>query len=226
MKIEPQPSEKADAALKAIKGTIDFERKKGIGLSEKEDMVRRTILESFPRLGRAPSLDEIARASGTQASEVLHILHKLNDSDILYLKPGAHQIEGAYPFSNSPTGHRVTIEGRGSCFAMCAIDALGVPYMFNADTAIDSACAQCGRRLHIEIKNGAIVVLNERDAMVWIGTARRCGHAATSICRSLLFICSHGHVKKRREGIALTMSEALYVGREIFSGLLKRHQSG
>jgi alkylmercury lyase len=37
----------------------------------------------------------------------------------------------AYPFSAQPTRHRVTLDGGRGYHAMCAIDALGIPYMLD-----------------------------------------------------------------------------------------------
>lgn len=225
MNIESHASEKAVNALRAMKGTIDFEKKTGRGLSENEDSVRRTILESFPKLGRAPTVDETSIAIKIPVDETTSIFEQLNDNDIIYLKPGTHKIEGAYPFSNSKTRYGVTIEGKGSCFAMCAIDALGVPYMFDSDTTFDSSCARCDRDIHIEIKNGAIVAETRPKVVVWAGT-KRCGPAATSICRTLLFMCSAEHLEDWEkenpgEGMALSLPEALYVGGEIFKDFLR-----
>ncbi|GBE19199.1 alkylmercury lyase [archaeon BMS3Abin16] len=225
MRFEPHPSETARAASKAIMDAIDFEKKKGLGLSEKEDKVRRFILESFPLLGRAPTVEEASVAAKIPVDETASIFEHLNDQDIIYLKPGTHQIKGAYPFSNTATPHRVTIEGQGSCFAMCAVDALGAAFMFNSDTTIDSSCAQCGRKVHIEIKDGAILAKKEPMAVVWAGT-KRCGPAATSICRTLLFMCTPEHLEKWRtenpgEGAALTLAEGLYVGRSVFKDFLR-----
>ena len=48
------------------------------------------------------------------------------------------ELIGAYPISPIPTNHRIEVEGIGSGYAMCAIDALGVAYTFGAKTIIDS----------------------------------------------------------------------------------------
>lgn len=48
--LKPESSKRALTALEAVKASIDFEKKKGRGLSEKEDKIRRFILETFPRI--------------------------------------------------------------------------------------------------------------------------------------------------------------------------------
>lgn len=175
----------------------------------------------------ASSIKKIGDALGMKTADVEKILEKLNKNDIIYLRPGTHEISGAYPFSNEKTLHVVTIKDgyERKVNAMCAIDALGVPFMFDADTNIDSSCAHCGKDIHVEIKNGRIVVQNPKNAVVWVGT-NRCGPAATSICTTLLFMCSKNHVDKWRkdntgEGMILSVPEAQVVGKSIFEDFLK-----
>ena len=48
------------------------------------------------------------------------------------------KIRGAVPISPKKTEYRISIEGIGSGYAMCAMDTLAVPYLFNAKTIIDS----------------------------------------------------------------------------------------
>lgn len=45
----------------------------------------------------------------------------------------------AYPFSRRPSGHLVQLDRGPAVWAMCAIDALGIPVMTGRDAAIVSA---------------------------------------------------------------------------------------
>ncbi|MFW9778178.1 MAG: organomercurial lyase [Candidatus Heimdallarchaeota archaeon] len=47
-------------------------------------------------------------------------------------------LRGAYPISPNKTKYKVHVEGIGAGYAMCAIDALGVPYLFGKTTTIES----------------------------------------------------------------------------------------
>ncbi|MFW9838619.1 MAG: organomercurial lyase [Candidatus Thorarchaeota archaeon] len=47
-------------------------------------------------------------------------------------------LRGAYPFSPFETDHRITVEGIGTGYAMCAIDSLGVAGLFGVRTVIQS----------------------------------------------------------------------------------------
>ena len=42
-------------------------------------------------------------------------------------------VTAAYPFSARPTRHRLRLVDGRSYWAMCAIDALGIPYMLDSD---------------------------------------------------------------------------------------------
>ena len=56
--------------------------------------------------------------------------------------------EGAYPFTERDTGHRVRIHGQ-TVNAMCAVDALGVGDMSGCNVEIDSRCRSCGSPVRI-----------------------------------------------------------------------------
>ncbi len=67
-------------------------------------------------------------------------------------------VDFIYPVSARPTSHAVTLsDGRRFC-AMCAIDAMGSSFTFRRDVVVESACAQCGAPVRVEIKNGALAL--------------------------------------------------------------------
>ena len=63
--------------------------------------------------------------------------------DELAAVDAVHVVNGvvavAYPFSGTPTPHRVELDGLPAVYAMCAIDALGLPFMASRDGRITSA---------------------------------------------------------------------------------------
>lgn len=71
-----------------------------------------------------------------------------------------------YPVSALPTNHKVTLSDGRAFFAMCAIDALGAAFTFQQDIDVDSACSECGQRIHVEIKDGLIAGLSPPTAHV------------------------------------------------------------
>jgi hypothetical protein len=88
----------------------------------------RTVLRAFLASGRTPTLDAlrpVARQVGVELEQVLAelVLHDV----IQRAADGAIQV--AYPFSSVLTPHQVQLDGAPPVFAMCAIDALGLPFM-------------------------------------------------------------------------------------------------
>ncbi|MHA2175276.1 MAG: organomercurial lyase [Candidatus Hodarchaeales archaeon] len=51
---------------------------------------------------------------------------------------GNNVLQGAIPISPHENNYRITVDGVGSGYALCAIDSLGVPFLFNAKTVIES----------------------------------------------------------------------------------------
>ena len=63
----------------------------------------------------------------------------------------AGNLRGAYPISPAETPYRITVDGVGTGHAMCAIDSLGVAYLFGAPTLIESSDPVSGRTIRITV---------------------------------------------------------------------------
>ncbi len=61
-------------------------------------------------------------------------------------------IQVAYPFSSVPTSHRVEIDGSPPVFAMCAIDALGLPFMVRRPATIHTQDPTDATRIIIAVE--------------------------------------------------------------------------
>ncbi len=225
MNIRASASDAANSIVASIRATVDIDAKWGKKLAPEEEEVRRYILTEFPNRGRAPTNSEIAEALSLRGEQVERILKKLHESDIIYMKDGA--IRAAYPFSSKPTVHKVALRGRDrKAYALCAIDALGIPLMFGEDVDIESACMHCGEVINIKMRDGSIVERHPDGALVWIGL-KYSSHAATSLCTSLVFFHSKEHLDEWRsknpgeDGKALSLAEGMHVGKVIFEGRLR-----
>ncbi len=114
---------------KTVRGALDvtFEvfgvEKRWSGLDEAQDRTRRAILEGYARTGYAPSIADLADATGFAPDAVRDQLGKLKARDMVVLEPDGATIAGSYPFSERDTGHRVRLGDR-VLNAMCAIDAI------------------------------------------------------------------------------------------------------
>jgi hypothetical protein len=78
--------------------------------------------------------------------------------DALAAADAMHVVNGvvavAYPFSGTPTPHRVALDGLPAVYAMCAIDALGLPLMAGRDGRITSADPRDGTPVEVTVRGG------------------------------------------------------------------------
>ena len=94
--------------------------------------VHQAVLAAFARTGQPPArsdLDRLARNLGASPDAVLA---ELAGADAVAVSPGG-EIRAAYPFSPVRTPIRVSWTGGPAAYAMCAIDALGLPAMAGRD---------------------------------------------------------------------------------------------
>ena len=227
--IKPELNERLEGILQEIYGIENMDAKLGKTLSKDEDEIRLFILAQSPVLGRIPSIDEIRKAFNHYSIEkVDKILNKLESKDVIHLNNEKMLVNAAYPFSGTETSHIVTIkkEGYKKMYAMCAIDALGICFMFDCDVSISSKCTHCDDNVEIEIKNNEIISLKPRDVVVWYDLDLSCC-AATSCCPNTNFFASGEHFthwqqgKDERKGNLVTISEAFYLGKFYFANRLK-----
>jgi hypothetical protein len=98
----------------------------------------------------------------------------------------------AYPFSGTPTAHRAELDGLPAVYAMCAIDALGLPAMARRDGAISSADPHDGTPITVTARGGAWM-WNPATVVVVSGRATGCGPTGTSfetLCPNTVFHAS------------------------------------
>ena len=196
-------------------------------LEAAEDLAWRTILRLYADYGRPPAPADMVTASGIAAEDLAGMLQSLQSHDLIDLDPQTGDIRLAYPFTQAATGHRVKLGGH-VLHALCAIDALGVAGMYGTDIAISSPCLHCGSQVNVETaSNGkSLRSVAPSEAAVWYDFAYDAS-AATSCCPAIAFFCSDEHLRQwvndqrpPRNGLAMTMDEALEVGRAIFGPVL------
>jgi hypothetical protein len=218
-------SEMARRALDAI-FAIEDTAERWAGLDAAEDRLRRAVLAGYLATGRAPSLAELAAATGIE--DPREPLARLAARDLVVLGGDGATVTGAYPFTDRHSGHQVDL-GDLRINAMCAIDALGIGALSGHDIIVHSACAACGAAVRVATarRGAALQLVSPKGAMVWLGVRYEGGCAADSLCRSIAFFCSGGHLEGWRaanhpglDGFRLTMDEALETGRALFAPML------
>lgn len=157
---------------------------RAVRLEPVEKAAHQAILQSFARTGGPPSLadlDQVVTGSGRSTREVLAALH---EGDAIRLGTD-QQVVVAYPFSATPTRHRVRIANDIDAYAMCAIDALGIAAMLGQDTRIDSVDATTGHPINVTTTGGH-TTWDPADAVVLVGAAGG-GPSADCCCDYLNF---------------------------------------
>ncbi len=186
--------------------------------------VHQAVLRSFVHTGSAPDISMLAEHAAPFS--VSHLLAELAEGDFVCLDH-AGQISAAYPFSTSPTRHRVRISGGATVFAMCAIDALGMSAMTGVPVVIESADPSTSELVTVNV-DGAASSWNPATAVVYVGrTGDGCDGPSASVCCGYMnlfatyatataWAASHPEIT----GGILDQARALDVGIGIFGELL------
>ena len=201
------------------------DRLRGARLTAEEEHVRRRVLERFAT-GATVSLSSLAERSRIARAQIREILRRLAAADLLVLDGTGEIILAAYPFSSIPTPHRVRLIGR-AVFALCAVDALGIPAMLQETANISSQCGYCELPVEIEARPEQLTRYLPPEGVVWFPTSEdECCPVAESRCPNISFFCTSDHLEVWRKangqpaGVVLSVLEAFEAGREIFGSLL------
>ena len=147
-------------------------RRRALPMDPAERSAHQAILRAFATGGRP--------GPGISAD----VLRRLHDVDAIQLGPDGG-IAVAYPFSATPTRHRVRIADRYDVYAMCAVDALGIAPMLSEDAVIESTDITTGEPITVVTANGQST-WNPETAVVFVGSAGR-GPSADYCCDYLNF---------------------------------------
>jgi hypothetical protein len=122
----------------------------------------RALLLTFVAHSRAPEPDEMERLAHEFDVPLESTLAHMAAQDLLQRDPATSQIRAAYPFSGVPTPHRVSLfsdhsgersdQIEAQVYAMCALDALGVPLMLQRAASISSEDAHTGEAITVLLR--------------------------------------------------------------------------
>jgi alkylmercury lyase len=118
----------------------------------------------------------------------------------------------AYPFSGTPTPHRVELDGLPPVHVMCAIDALGLPVMAGRDGRITSADPRDGTPIEVTVHDGTWS-WTPADAVVVAGRATGCG----TECGSFEVMCPNTVFHASRESAQAYLAGRGHLDAEILS---------
>ena len=97
--------------------------------------LHQAVLRQFLSTGEAPDRGWLTEQAGGFGLDTDTAIRQLAAADLVHFDQGG-RVAVAYPFSGVPSGHRVRLAGGPSVWAMCAIDALGIPLMADRDATI------------------------------------------------------------------------------------------
>jgi hypothetical protein len=186
--------------------------------------VHQAILRHFATTGRPPQPADIAQVAGRVGLDPYDALRDLAADDLV-ATDGTGALVAAYPFSPVPTTHAVTV-GDVRTFAMCAIDALGIPYMLDADATVSSVDPQTGQPVVVTVAAGAPAFAPPEAVVVYATTGDR-GRSVDTCCSTINFFASAGTAltwltaRPHLAATVLDQDEAVRLAREIFEPLLR-----
>lgn len=197
--------------------------------SQTPRQLHQQILRHFAATGRAPAMTEMqAMLGGASRQSVEECLKLLDQEGAIYRDPQSKELRAAYPFSPLPTQHRVKFANGVEVYAMCAIDALGTPFMLETDATISSECHHCHAPIEVEVQKGKVSQAHSQHLVVWYSTNDTCCASAVDQCPHINFFCSQNYLEQWRQqhpeqkGHLLTLAEALDRSQQIFGSLLKQ----
>jgi len=165
-------------------------------LKSEEIEALKSIFSIILKRGRSPSIEELRLSLKRSDEEIIHTLDELEKKgDFLLRKERTQEIVSIYPLSLKPTEHQITLEDGTRLFAMCAVDALGMPLMFNKSVRIVSRCEECKHELVFEIKNGEITFMSHPNATI-CSPGIQVYPAAETCCPLVNFFCSKKHANE------------------------------
>jgi hypothetical protein len=144
--------------------------------------LHRQVLRHFLDSGGAPDrawLDGRARQLGLDREAARR---ELAAADVVHLDTHG-RVDVAYPFSGLDRGHRVQLASGPAVWAMCAIDALGIPQLARRDATITATDRATGEPVRVDTRAGAwrwlpasTVVLVARAGSGGTSAECSCGH--------------------------------------------------
>jgi hypothetical protein len=164
----------SSAALDALIGQL----RPGAGVRQRQAVLPEPMRRFHQRLLRAfvtgsgpPDADVVGRLAAVLELDLQAATAALAAIDLVHADPATGTVSIAYPFSGRPTPYRVQLSAGPAVFAMCAIDALGIPQMLDRDAHISAIDPCSGLPISVDVRDGVwrfapmtTVVLDGRTA--------------------------------------------------------------
>ncbi|GAD83341.1 alkylmercury lyase [Nocardia asteroides NBRC 15531] len=189
-----------------------------------ERAVHHAILRGFAERGRPPTAMEISEVVAGQYVSIASVLRRLHETDVIRLN-GDGEIASAYPFSGTPTPHRVQIIDGPIVYAMCAVDALGLAAMLDTDVEVSSADPVTHAPITVVIHSQHLTA-DPATAVVFVGGQANQETTADACCNYLNFFTDRPAAEAwaadhpEVSGLVLDLPQAHDLGNQIFANML------
>jgi Alkylmercury lyase len=160
---------------------------------------------------------------GLDAADAFRVLAR---EDLVHVDEAGRPVI-AYPFSATPRGHRVLINGKRRVEAMCAIDALGIAPMLALPIEIYSRDPISGGEIRARLDPSDGARLEPEQAVVLTGSACCDGPSFRGCCDVLNFFERRENAERYLaenpsvSGYPISLPEAIEAGRIVFGDLLR-----
>jgi len=194
------------------------------GLPAVTRALHRDILRFLYEKARAPVFADFGDTLPLLPDLHVH-LQVLASADLLVIDNETGLPLGAYPLTSENTPHRLII-GNRHIYAMCALDAVSVGPMFDAELEIASTCQQTGTPISIHMRGENLLkVLPDAGCLIGIRWQSPGTVAAYSMCMQMVFLRDAEAASNWRNnddaGVSvLGLSDAIIMGANFFRPLL------
>nr|WP_176704608.1 alkylmercury lyase family protein [Pseudomonas sp. K-62] len=218
-------SRAVDEALELAGISADGLIRKREDLPSNAASLHQAILRSFAEQGGPPSLETVNAAAAALGTDAKAALEALASGDLIVRDQATGEIKGAYPFSGKPTRHRVQVHDGRPVYAMCAVDALGIPFMLDRDAQITSEDPVTGQQIRVEVRRGQ-ARWDPSGAVLFFGSQGGEGPLAQTCCSVTNFFPSTEAVEEYQRthpevgGRVLSQAEAVQAAQRLFGNLL------
>ena len=148
--------------------------------------VHRATLTSLSEQGRPPNREELSKL--LDSGDIDAALTRLASDDLVVLNATGNEIVGAYPMTTEDTPHHLKVN-KQSVNAMCALDALSVGPMFDAEVEISSRCHVTGTVITIHMQGETLQEVSPSpEVHVGVRWQNPSACAAHSMCLEMVFL--------------------------------------
>lgn len=186
--------------------------------------LHRAVLRAFIGAGSPVHRDDLREAAAGLGWDVEKAFAELARADLVHAD-SAGKIVVAYPFCGYDTGISVSLAGGFKCWAMCAIDALGIPQMTGLDAVITAVDPHRRERVRVEMR-GAQWSWQPPEAVVLVAAGLHGESTAERSCPLITFhvnepsALAHLAGHPGATGRVVAQSRAIEIAGESFAQML------